>query len=48
MRFPLSPEARSALMTAGTPLAIEIDHPRYHHRVTGSEELRASLANDYA
>jgi Protein of unknown function (DUF3501) len=46
-RFPLSAEARSALMTPGTKLAIEIDHPNYRHRVDGSEDLRASLAADY-
>ena len=47
-RFPLSNEARAALLTAGTKLAIEIDHPNYRHRVDCSEELRASLAGDYA
>lgn len=47
MRFPLSPEARADLLTPGTPLAIEIDHPNYRHRVPCTEELRASLANDY-
>lgn len=48
MRFPLAPDVRAALLTAGTQLAVEIDHPNYRHRVTCSEELRASLANDYA
>lgn len=48
MRFPLAPDARAALVTAGTQLAVEIDHPNYRHRVTCTEELRASLANDYA
>jgi len=47
MRFPLSPEARAALVTPGTPIAVEIDHPRYRHRVQCSDELRASLAADY-
>jgi hypothetical protein len=47
-RYPLSVDARSALMTPGTPIAVEIDHPNYRHRVEGSEELRASLAGDYA
>jgi len=47
-RYPLSPEARKALQTAGTPIALEIDHPNYRHRVQCSEELRASLAADYA
>jgi len=48
MRFPLTPADRTALQTAGTPIAIEIDHPNYLHRVTCSEELRGSLAADYA
>jgi hypothetical protein len=47
-RYPLSPEARAALMTPNTPIAVEIDHPSYRHRVACSEELRASLAGDYA
>jgi hypothetical protein len=48
LRFPLSADDRAALATAGTKIEIEIDHPTYRHRVTGSEELRASLAGDYA
>jgi len=48
LRFPLSPDARTALMTPGTKIATEIDHPNYRHRVEGSEEMRASLAGDYA
>ena len=47
LRFPLSAEAKTALRTPGTPVAIEIDHPSYPHRVSCSEELRASLAADY-
>ena len=47
-RYPLTGEARAALMTPGTPIAVEIDHPSYRHRVECSEELRASLAGDYA
>lgn len=47
-RFPLSAEARSALLTPGTKLAMVIDHPNYRHRVECSEEMRASLAGDYA
>jgi len=47
-RYPLTGEARAALMTPGTPIAVEIDHPAYRHRTAGSEELRASLAGDYA
>ena len=48
IRFPLGPEARAALLQPGTPIAIEIDHPSYRHRVACSDELRASLAGDYA
>jgi hypothetical protein len=47
VRFPLPPEARKALMTAGTPIAVEIDHPNYRHRVACPEETRGSLASDY-
>lgn len=47
-RYPLSSEARAALLAPGTPIAVEIDHPSYRHRVACSEELRASLAGDYA
>lgn len=48
VRFPLTAEARSALLAPGTALAIEIDHPNYRHRVSCPEQLRASLAGDYA
>jgi hypothetical protein len=47
-RYPLSPEARTALLTPGTPLALEIDHPNYRQRIELPEETRASLAADYA
>ncbi|MEJ7598362.1 MAG: DUF3501 family protein [Kofleriaceae bacterium] len=47
-RYPLSAEARAALLTAGTPIVLEIDHPNYRYRVECSDELRASLAADYA
>jgi Protein of unknown function (DUF3501) len=47
-RYPLSPEARAVLQTPGTPVAIEIDHPNYRHRVACPEATRASLAADYA
>jgi len=46
-RYPLSPEAKAALLTPGTSIEVEIDHPNYRHRVQCSEELRASLASDY-
>ena len=47
-RFPLSVEAKTALQTPGTPVAVEIDHPSYRHRVECPEALRVSLAADYA
>jgi hypothetical protein len=47
-RYPLSPEARAALATPGTPIALEIDHPSYRHLVACPEATRASLAADYA
>lgn len=47
-RYPLTPEARAALQSPGTQLVLEIDHPNYRHRVECSDELRLSLAGDYA
>jgi hypothetical protein len=47
-RYPLTAEARGALVTPGTPIAVEVDHPNYRHRVECSEDTRASLAADYA
>jgi hypothetical protein len=47
LRFALSPEAKAALLAPGTPIAVEIDHPGYRHRVECPDELRASLAADY-
>ena len=46
-RYPLSAEAKQALLAPGTPIEVEIDHPGYRHRVQCSEDLRASLAADY-
>ncbi|HUH02983.1 MAG TPA: DUF3501 family protein [Kofleriaceae bacterium] len=46
-RFPLPAEAKQALLTPGTPLAIEIDHPHYSHVTQCNEALRESLAADY-
>ena len=48
LRFPLTTEERATLMTEGTKLALEIDHPNYRHRVPCGEATRASLAADYA
>jgi hypothetical protein len=47
LRFHLSAENKAALATAGTPVAVEIDHPNYRHRVPCGEELRTSLAADF-
>jgi len=47
-RYPLSDRVRAALDAPGTPIAVEIDHPNYHHRVACPEATRASLAADYA
>jgi len=46
-RFPLSAEAKAALQQADTPVAIEIDHPQYKHRIDCDDATRASLALDY-
>ena len=46
-RYPLTEEAKRALCTEGTPVAIEIDHPQYRHRTDCGEATRASLAGDY-
>lgn len=47
-RYPLTAEVRAALATPGTPIAIEIDHPNYRHRVACGDDLRASLTADLA
>jgi hypothetical protein len=47
VRFPLSAEAKAALRTPGTPLAIDIDHPSYRHRADLDDAVQASLARDY-
>lgn len=46
-RYPLSEEVKRALLTEGTRVAIEIDHPEYRHRTDCSDTTRASLAGDY-
>jgi len=48
LRFPITPEDRAALSSPATVLEIEVDHPSYRHRIVCSDELRASLAGDYA
>ena len=47
LRFPIDAAARTALQTAGTAVAIEIDHPNYCHRTACGDATRASLAADY-
>jgi hypothetical protein len=47
-RYPLDEAALRALRTPGTPLVLEIDHPSYRHSQPLGEEMRASLAADYA
>ena len=47
-RYPLTAEAKAALLTPGTVIRIEIDHPNYRHQTTCDEATRASLAGDYA
>jgi hypothetical protein len=47
-RYPLTAEARAALLAPGTPVEVEIDHPNYRHRIACPEATRASLAADYA
>ena len=47
LRFPLTPEAKTALAVPGTRVEVEIDHPAYMHRAAGGDELRESLAKDY-
>jgi hypothetical protein len=46
-RYPLTPEAKAALLTPQTRIDVEIDHPNYRYRVQCPEALRASLAADY-
>ncbi|MBP9206389.1 MAG: DUF3501 family protein [Kofleriaceae bacterium] len=47
LRFPLDADARAALASPATSLALVIDHPNYQHRVECGEATRASLARDY-
>jgi hypothetical protein len=48
VRFRLPAAVQKALLTSGTPVEIEVDHPQYRHRAPASEEMRASLAADLA
>ena len=46
LRFTLSPAAQKALRTAGSAVAVAIDHGNYRHEARLGEESRASLAAD--
>jgi hypothetical protein len=46
LKFTLSAVAQKALVTAGTAVALSIDHPNYRHEARLDEEARASLAED--
>jgi hypothetical protein len=47
LRFALTAAAREALLSPDTELKLVFDHPNYSFTVACSEEMRASLANDY-
>jgi hypothetical protein len=46
LKFTLSATARAALATAGTAVALSIDHPGYRHEARLGEPSRESLAAD--
>jgi hypothetical protein len=46
LKVTLSPAAQKALTTAGTAVAIAIDHPNYRYEARLTEDSRASLAQD--
>jgi hypothetical protein len=46
LKFPLDDEARHALTTAGSAVAVAIDHPSYRHQATLDEQQRAELSRD--
>ena len=48
LKISLGPTARAALTTAGTAVAVAIDHPNYRHEARLGEASRASLAEDLA
>ncbi len=47
LRFPLSAATKSSLLSEGTRLSLEIDHPNYQHKAM-APALRDALAGDYA
>jgi hypothetical protein len=47
VRFPLDARAKAAI-SAGTPLALSVDHPNYCARTVLPEPVRASVAADLA
>lgn len=46
-RYPLDAAAKQTLLTPGTQIKLEIDHPNYQYVTVCGEETRASLAADY-
>jgi Protein of unknown function (DUF3501) len=46
LKFSLSAAAQKALATAGTAVALSIDHPSYRHEARLGEPSRESLAED--
>jgi hypothetical protein len=46
LRFPLSAATKSSLLSEGTKLSLEIDHPNYQHKAM-APALRDALAGDY-
>jgi Protein of unknown function (DUF3501) len=46
LKFTLSAAAQKALKTAGTAVALAIDHPNYRHEARLGEASRESLAQD--
>jgi uncharacterized protein DUF3501 len=46
LRFPFTPEQKSAFRTPGAPVLVGIDHPEYGHMAVMPEAMRAALAED--
>lgn len=46
LRFPLTAAIKSTLLSEGTKISLEIDHPNYQHKAM-APALRDSLAGDY-
>ncbi|HEY3353731.1 MAG TPA: DUF3501 family protein [Polyangia bacterium] len=48
VRFRLTPAQAQAMAPGGPPVALLVDHPRYEHRTTLPDDVRAALAQDLA